>query len=368
MKKQIFCILLFCCPLLLQAQKNELGVVFQEVEHDFGVINETGGRVTHDFEFTNEGNAPVALKSVRASCGCTTPNWPKAPIAAGATGKISVTYNPQGRPGVFNKTITVVVGGEGNKQTTIILKIKGDVTRDKYPVKISGLNLERQKVTFQKMAQGETLTETISIYNNSGAPLTVSFPNCPKYLSVKIEPENPVAGQRSNELYEGQTAQLKITYNSKKSEQWGSHVDTLAIALNGKTLKDDNARLYVFSTLEERFDKLTPKQRLNAPIAEVEKSTISLGEVKKSATPTVTFMLKNSGVDPLKIRYIDPMCTFLSVKADKKVVESGKSVAIQVTVLPKDLPEIQFQKRIELVTNDPNRSKQYITLEWKVVK
>ena len=109
MKKQLFCLLFFVCAISVYAQKNDLNVVFKEESFSFGLINESGGRVTHDFEFTNNGTEPVVLKSVRASCGCTTPNWPKAPIAPGVTNKISVTYNPQGRPGVFSKSITVII-------------------------------------------------------------------------------------------------------------------------------------------------------------------------------------------------------------------------------------------------------------------
>ena len=35
----------------------------------------------------------LKLDNVQASCGCTTPEWSKDPIAAGATAKIKVGYN-----------------------------------------------------------------------------------------------------------------------------------------------------------------------------------------------------------------------------------------------------------------------------------
>ncbi len=82
-------------------------ITFTKVEHDFGRINEADGRVSTVFEFKNEGMEPLVLSNVRASCGCTTPTWTKTPIEPGQTGAITVTDIPHGRPGRFQKTITV---------------------------------------------------------------------------------------------------------------------------------------------------------------------------------------------------------------------------------------------------------------------
>ena len=369
MKRYVFCCMFFFFVLSAQAQRNDVGVVFAEESYNFGLINESGGLVTHDFEFTNKGTSPIVLKSVRASCGCTTPNYPKAPIAPGVTNKISVTYNPQGRPGVFSKSITVVIGGDANKQTTYVLKISGEVIREKYPIKIGSLSLERERLSFKEIKKGAILIDSIGVYNSSEEPFLVSFPNCPKYLSIKIIPQRPLEGQRTNYLYPTQTGVMKITYNSKKSEQWGNHVDTLAVALNGKIVKTGiDTKLFVFAFLKENFDNLTAEQRLKAPIAELEKLNVSLGAVKKGTGKKVAMTLKNVGISPLKIRYVDSMCDFVKVTYDKNVIDQGKSVILNIELLPFELPEIHFQKRIELVTNDPSVPKQYITLEWDVVK
>ena len=68
-------------------------ITFEKTEHDFGKINEGDGRVTTIFTFKNEGMSALVLSNVKASCGCTTPNWPKEPINPGETGQITVTYN-----------------------------------------------------------------------------------------------------------------------------------------------------------------------------------------------------------------------------------------------------------------------------------
>lgn len=91
--------------------------------HDFGTLKE-GPVATYTFEVTNTGNAPVVIANAQASCGCTTPEWKNDPIMPGAKSTIRVGYNTSGRPGNFNKTITVTSNAENS---TIVLTIKGDV-------------------------------------------------------------------------------------------------------------------------------------------------------------------------------------------------------------------------------------------------
>lgn len=102
------------------------GIEFEEMTHDFGVIAEDGGNVTHDFWFTNTGDAPLVIVTVSATCGCTTPKFPSKPIAPGKREKVSVTYAPQGRPGEFAKMAYVRTNVPGKKKVT--LKINGNVT------------------------------------------------------------------------------------------------------------------------------------------------------------------------------------------------------------------------------------------------
>lgn len=74
--------------------------------HDFGELNE-GPLAEHVFEFTNTGKEPLIIQNASASCGCTTPDWPKEPILPGKTGKITVRYTTQGRPGPFTKSVFI---------------------------------------------------------------------------------------------------------------------------------------------------------------------------------------------------------------------------------------------------------------------
>lgn len=100
-------------------------ITFKEMEYNFGEIEE-GPKATHEFVFKNTGHEPLVLSNVKASCGCTTPSWPKEPILPQQEGKILVTYNTQGRPGAFTKTITITSNAEPN---TAVINIKGKVNQ-----------------------------------------------------------------------------------------------------------------------------------------------------------------------------------------------------------------------------------------------
>ncbi|MEW7290398.1 DUF1573 domain-containing protein [Aquimarina sp. 2304DJ70-9] len=99
-------------------------MTFSKTDHDFGIINE-GDLVKHKFTFTNTGKAPLLIISAKGSCGCTVPEWPKEPIAPGASGTLLVAFNSNGKPNLQNKQITITTNTEKGKE---ILKIKAMVT------------------------------------------------------------------------------------------------------------------------------------------------------------------------------------------------------------------------------------------------
>jgi hypothetical protein len=93
----------------------------KETEHDFGKIPQ-GRPVYYSFEIVNTGTQPLKLDDVHASCGCTTPEWSREPIAPGAVAQIRVGYNAASE-NYFEKSITITY----NTNQTKLLKIQGTV-------------------------------------------------------------------------------------------------------------------------------------------------------------------------------------------------------------------------------------------------
>ena len=97
-------------------------VKFKELSHDFGKIKQNSP-VTYNFVFTNISDKPVVIESATASCGCTTPVKPEAPVGKGKEDKITAGFNAAAA-GPFNKIIYIKVAGVDQPME---LKITGEV-------------------------------------------------------------------------------------------------------------------------------------------------------------------------------------------------------------------------------------------------
>ena len=123
MKKAIIYILISISSLAMMAQEKSPMINFEKETIDYGDISK-GSEGTRTFVFENTGTAPLLIKGVSSSCGCTIPKKPEDPVAPGEKGEIIVRYDTN-RVGKFLKTITVNTNVPAT--ATIALKIKGNV-------------------------------------------------------------------------------------------------------------------------------------------------------------------------------------------------------------------------------------------------
>ncbi len=73
---------------------------------DFGKVAE-GETVEYNYRFKNTGTKPLVISTTSASCGCTIPEKPDAPVKPGETGFIKVKFNSEHHPGKAHKIIYV---------------------------------------------------------------------------------------------------------------------------------------------------------------------------------------------------------------------------------------------------------------------
>ena len=150
--KQFFYVFLMVCFTAFSIQAQDAKSVaadgpkldFKISEHDFGELEESP-KAKYAFTFTNTGTKRLILSDVKASCGCTTPYWPKEPIMPGKSETITAEYNTQGRPGPFNKAITITANIE---PATKMIFIKGNVKKtpenDGVPVRQKSILMEKE--------------------------------------------------------------------------------------------------------------------------------------------------------------------------------------------------------------------------------
>ncbi len=103
--------------------KSKAKLDFDVIRHDFGTITQ-GDTVSFNFNFTNNGKAPLEIESAKASCGCTQPSFPFIPIEPGDSGFIGVMYVSVGKEGHQEPTITV---NSNATKEPITLQMTGNV-------------------------------------------------------------------------------------------------------------------------------------------------------------------------------------------------------------------------------------------------
>mgnify|MGYP005988672889 CR=1 FL=1 len=116
------------CFITLTVSAQEFKFETETIDYGKVGLGSEGKRV---FTFTNIGDAPLIIKDIKSTCGCTVPKKPEAPIMPGQKGQIEVSYDTK-RAGGFSKAITVISNA---KKSRTMLKIKGFISKDVAPVK-----------------------------------------------------------------------------------------------------------------------------------------------------------------------------------------------------------------------------------------
>jgi len=221
--KQLFTV----CLLALAFGAHAQGVMkFETDNHDFGNVAE-GTMATYEFKFKNTGNQPVVIANVQASCGCTTPDWTKTPVLPGKMGIIKAMYSSAGRPGVFNKTVTVTSNAV---EPSKVLSIKGTVlTKEQIkptltPAQLAQsphLVLDRSSHDFGKMEVGQQPSTRFTVRNTGKTELVLGSLSSGCYCVGYKNSPTPIAP--------GQSQVIELLYSQR---QLGQVSDVVTISSN----------------------------------------------------------------------------------------------------------------------------------------
>jgi hypothetical protein len=333
-------------------------IVFANTSHNFGAnIPEKGGNITHRFEFTNMGDAPVTIQNVTASCGCTTPAWTKDPVAPGEKGFVDATYRPNGRPGSFNKSLTVKNNGDPQM---IALTISGVVIKapltveQEYPVALDEIRLSDKAFAFSRVKLGESRASMVKVYNSSKDPVTVSLKNVPEYL--KIEPVTLQPGEKGN---------IVATYKAVNKSKYGTVIDEIELLVNGKVLKESiTSTVTVIPAQAAATDQNAPK-----PVLKFMNNNYSFSNIKQGSIVSNEYKFRNEGQADLQIiatNVVNVKDNIIKITFPK-VTKPGEEGTIKVVLNTKTLKGTQ-DFNIELITNVTSNPVSNIALRGNVVE
>lgn len=360
MMNRLFLFLIFLTFVLsIQAQQSRPVVSFEKETHNFGEIREDGGTVNYSFTFTNAGEQPLIVHNVRASCGCTTPDWTRQPVQPGKEGFIKVTFDPRNRPGNFNKSIIVTTNAA---EPTTVLRITGKVlpkektVEDIYPREMGLIRLKTSHLSFTRVAPEEVKTEELEFINTSDSEVALTFDNVPAHLNIAVDPEVVSPGKKGV---------ISAVYDAGVKNDWGFVVDQVYLKINGE--RERGNRLSISATIEEDFSKWSEEEMLNAPSIEVDDRVFDFGELKQGEKVSHNFVVTNNGDSNLILRKIRASCGCTAIQPDKMVIEPGESTNIVAEFNSRGMSGRQ-NKSVTVYSNDPKKSTLLLRLTGTVVK
>lgn len=187
---------------------------------NFGTIAERDGKVSHVFRFRNTGREPVVITAANAWCGCTTTDFTRQPVRPGQEGSVTVTYNPNYRPGKFSKEVTLILNnGRNYARCWVKGNVKGylhPVTED-HPYSFGrGLYMSQRVIPFASLQAGERSTVTLRVANNTRQPMKVVFRKTPNNTVLKLP------GQLSLKPLE--RTEVQVSYRHVRAYAYNRHI------------------------------------------------------------------------------------------------------------------------------------------------
>jgi hypothetical protein len=356
MKKVVLLTLLILYIISVTAQQRNAAISFDLESFDFGKVRESGGAVTHKFEFTNTGSEPLVVTQVTPSCSCTVSAWTRDPVMPGAKGFISATFDVKGRMGKFEKTVSVSSNAE---RSLVVLKIAGEVTQsldEMYTIKLGQLKVRSLYIIMPLVNKGEIKNTSQEVYNSSNEPVQLGFSDIPAHLKVSANPAT---------IAPGQLGHINIIFDSNKDVGWGPVIDRFRVYMNGN--KQENYWLNLSSRVVEDFSKLSIEQLKNAPVANFENTNFDFGKIKSGETIKHDFLFKNTGKSDLLLRNLTASCGCTAVTPKDMIIKPGNT-SIIAAVFDSEGKEGYQNKTITVITNDPKNSEIILWIKGAITK
>jgi hypothetical protein len=351
-KSTLICVTMFLALNIMGQKKN---IAFNEMVHNFGTIEMAEGEVTTRFEFTNNGEIPLYITSVRPACGCTSSKFSHDSVFFEDKGFVEATFNPRGRTGPFDKVIDV-----NTNLGLFILHIKGNVSTEKQEkegLSYGILSLNKLKINMGKQFHDAVYLDTIIVYNHT---------KYPHYIRRIQLPSSHVEVNRASDTIPANSS-MKLFVKIKVDGIGGFGKGVAAMHLYTSDLKQPRKTIFIDYEKVERFPKHTRKYLKNAPKMVVDAMVQDFGEIKRGGQGQRNIKITNEGKDTLIIRRLKVSCSCVNAVPDKMEILPGETIEIKTyydTVLRN---KGEQKKYLTIITNDPLKSVVTIKLQVNIL-
>ena len=344
MKQILIAILLWTVGCLVGLAQPK--ATFDKKVHEFGVVL-WKHPATATFTIKNDGDKPLVISNVTTSCGCTVADWTKTPIAPGATGTVSSTFDAKAL-GHFYKDIGVYCNAADRP---IYLMIQGEVSADPknytltHPFEIGAIRLNKDAIEFDDANKGDKPTMEILVANTTDEVYAPVLMHLPPYMEAVAVPER--IGKKG-------TGKIKITLDTDKLPKFGLTTATVYLSrFPGDKVGEENA-IPVSAVLLPDFSHISQQQRLNPPAVELSTEELTLPPLVENEKKSQKIVVKNVGKSDLEITDLQVFNSALGVQLKKRVLKPGASTKMKITAYGKYLKKVKGTPRVLMITNDPN--------------
>jgi len=309
---------------------------------------------TVSFEMKNLGSAPLTISNIKTSCGCTRVDYPRTPIPAGDSFKVSATYDAR-QLGHFAKEIALYSNGDDDP---VYLRMTGVVVEEivdfsgKYPYTLGNLLADCNDVEFDDVNVGDRPIQKIHIKNNSDKTLTPVVMHLPTYLRALVSPTTLAPGRQGT---------VSLVLDSKKLRDYGLTQTSVFLGMFPGDKVHPSKEISVSAVLLPAFTEMTETQMVYAPKINLSSQSIDMpmnGKQKKTETITIT----NEGRTELDITSLQMFTMGLKVKLNKTKLQAGEQAKLKITVDAKQLQKARSKPRVLMITNDPRKPKVVIDI------
>ena len=314
---------------------------FAEPVAYLGTVVDNQGVVDHRFEFVNHTSDSLQVENVTASCGCTSTDWTVLPVEPGGSGYVAVQFDPNNRPGPFEKFITVSFRDQPHSTQ---LAIKGFVKpasasiEEEFPWEIGALRMKQSHLDLGTIASKSLFSKSFEIYNQGNQILIFSDDmEGPDHITVTYEPYT---------LKPRSTGKMWVHYDVGAKKDLGYFSENISVFTYESS--DNRKDFTVTATLLDIPQSVTPE----SPRIQFDRTEIDFGRVQQGDTINGTFELRNIGQSTLHLKKIFGNCNCIKVNANTNQVHAGELAQISVRFITDERIGNQ-EKTVTIFSDDP---------------
>jgi hypothetical protein len=287
-------------------------IVFDELEHDFGILKQQQS-VKYIFKFRNEGGELLVIENVKASCGCTGTLLSSKEIQPGEEGEIEVTFKSAMSSGKKKKSITIT---SNDPAQPVKLYIMANIV---VPLEI------KPKQIYWVADKGEPSRRMVELAHQPDLDINI--------VDLKLTSDAFTASATPKAGGENPGYDIEIRFDG--SLPVGRFTEKLTIVTDNKD-----------------YPTFAVAIRGNvAGLVRVVPNAIALGVVKDDALPSRTIRVYTKGNRDFEITSIKPTSPLITAEIVKDVEANGYNIKVSLNSMP---PKGAFSEKIRIETSlDP---------------